>query len=125
MTPNALFNYYPLFILVATFGIAMVLSERALALLPPDAKSRLIDTYARVRLLNFVGATVFLVLMLWQLRVAWIVLGLEYTGLGFYSAWKARRLSLSSSVSSRLVGAFLTRSLGTLICAAIYVVRLS
>ena len=125
MTPSALFNYYPLFIVIAAFGVAMVLSERALRLLSPDAKSRLMDAFARVRVANFVGAAIFLALLLWRVRAAWIFLGLEYTALAIYSALKARRLNLPTEVSGRLVGAFLARSLGMLICAAIYVVRLS
>jgi hypothetical protein len=125
MTPNALFNYYPLLIVIIAFGVALVLSERALTLLVPDAKSRVMDAFARIRLLNFVGAALFIVLLLWHVRVAWIVVGFEYTALGVYSAWKARRLALPAAVSSRLVGAFLSRSLGMLICAVIYVVRLS
>ena len=58
-------------------------------------------------------------------RAAWIFLGLEYTVLAIYSALKESHLNLPTEVSGRLVSAFLARSLGMLICAAIYVVRLS
>jgi hypothetical protein len=125
MTLPAMFNlYYPLFIALVGFGIATVLSERALKLLPADTKSALIDAFAHVRWLNLFGAAVFLVLLIWRVRVAWIVLALEYTALGIWSATKAHRLNLPGAVAKRLITAMLARSLGLAICAVIYVVRL-
>jgi hypothetical protein len=125
MTPSAIFNFYPLFIALVGFGVGTVLSERALALLPADTKGALIDAFSRVRWLNFAGAALFLVLMLWNLRIAWIVLALEYTTLGVWSALKAYRLKLPGAVAKRLITAMLARSLGLATCAVIYVVRLS
>jgi hypothetical protein len=126
MTLPAMFNlYYPLLIALVGFGVAMVLSERAIALLPADTKSALIDAFAHVRWLNFFGVALFFVLLLWRVRVAWIALALEYTALSIWSASKVHRLKLPEAVAKRLITAMLARSLGLAICAVIYVVRLS
>jgi hypothetical protein len=61
-----MFSYYPLFIALAGFVIAALLSERALSLMHPDAKVALINASARTRLLNILVAAVFVGLIVWR-----------------------------------------------------------
>jgi hypothetical protein len=125
MQARSLFNFYPFLLAVAGFGIAAVLSERALALLPADAKGALIDAFRPERWMNFLGVAVFAALLLWCIQVAWVVCGLEYTALGVWSALKVHRLKLPETVSARLIMAMLVRALGIAVLAAIYASRLS
>jgi len=53
-------NFYPLFIALAGFVVAALLSERAISLMQPDAKAALVDASARSRLLNILVGAVFL-----------------------------------------------------------------
>jgi hypothetical protein len=71
----AVLKYYPLFIALAAFVVAALLSERAISLMQPDAKAALVDASARTRLLNILVAAVFLGLILWRPIVGWGFLG--------------------------------------------------
>jgi hypothetical protein len=61
-----LLNYYPIFIALAGFVVAAVLSERALSLMQPDAKVALMDASAPTRLLNILVTVVFIGLIIWR-----------------------------------------------------------
>jgi len=124
MNMQSIFDFYPLLIVVAGFGVAMVLSERAVAMMSVETKARVIDAFSKLRWLNFLGVGVFAILLLWRVQVAWIVVGIEYSALAVWSARRVRRLSLSDAISTRLIWAMIVRALGLAICAAIMSVRL-
>jgi hypothetical protein len=116
-------NYYPLFIALAGFVVAALLSERALSLMQPDAKAALMDASAPTRLLNILVAVVFTGLIIWRPAVAWAFLGVAYLCLAVRSIPRVQRLNLPVSVSRRLHAANLTACVGMLICACIFELR--
>lgn len=120
---TAMLNFYPLFIVLAGFVIAALLSTRALSLMQPEAKAALVDASAPTRLLNILVATVFVGLIIWRPVVAWAFLGVAYIGLAVRSALRLQRLNLPDSISRLLHAANLTACAGMLICACIFELR--
>lgn len=120
---TAMLNFYPLFIVLAGFVIAALLSARALSLMQPEAKAALVDASAPTRLLNILVATVFVGLIIWRPVVAWAFLGVAYIGLAVRSALRLQRLNLPDSISRLLHAANLTACAGMLICACIFELR--
>src|SRR5262252_8286447 len=118
-----MFTFYPLLLALAGIAVSVFLSERALALLPPEVKGTLIDAFAPVRWLNLLGAGRFTDLVIWQQDVAWLFLGSAFAILGVWSALRAHRLHLPEGASRRLVAAMVARALGIVACALVYAVR--
>ena len=116
-------NFYPLFIAVAGFVVAALLSERALSLMQPAAKVALVDAAAPTRLLNILVAALFLGLIIWRPVVAWAFLGVAYICLAVRSILRVRHLNLPVSISRLLHAANLTACVGMLICACIFELR--
>lgn len=116
-------NYYPLFIALAGFVVAALLSQRALSLMQPDAKIALMEASASTRLITILVAAVFVGLIIWRPVVAWVFLGIAYFGLAVRSILRVQRLHLPVSISSLLHAANLTACVGMVICACIYVLR--
>ena len=116
-------NYYPLFIALAGFVVAAVLSERTLSLMQPDAKVALIDASASTRLLSILVAAIFIGLILWRPVVAWAFLGVAYASLGVRSVLRVQRLRLPVPISRLLHAANLTACVGMVICACIFELR--
>jgi hypothetical protein len=116
-------NFYPLFIALAGFVVAALLSERAISLMLPDAKAALVDASARSRLLNILVGAVFLGLVLWRPIVGWVFLGVAYICLAGRSIIRVQHLNLPVSISRLLQAAHLTVALGMLICACIFALR--
>jgi hypothetical protein len=116
-------NLYPLFIALAGFVIAAVLTERSLSLMQPDAKVALVDAAARTRLLSILVAVVFVGLIIWRPGMAWAFLGVAYIGLAVRSILRVRRLNLPVSASRLLHTANLTACIGMIVCAGIFELR--
>jgi hypothetical protein len=116
-------NYYPLFIAMAGFVVAALLSERALSLMQPDAKVALVDASAPTRLINILVAALFIGLIIWRPVVAWAFLGVAYICLPVRSIRRVQHLNLPVSISRLLHAANLTASVGMLICACIFELR--
>jgi hypothetical protein len=119
----AMLNFYPLFIALAGFVVAALLSERAISLMQPDAKAALVDASARSRLLNILVAAVFLGLVLWRPIVGWAFLGAAYICLAGRSIIRVQHLNLPVSISRLLQAAHLIVALGMLICPCIFALR--
>jgi hypothetical protein len=119
----AVLNYYPLFIVLAGFVVASLLSHRALSLMQPDAKVALIDASASTRLLTMLVAAVFVGLIIWRPVVAWVFLGIAYFCLGVRSILRVQHLHLPVSISRLLHAANLTACAGMIICACIFELR--
>src|SRR5580658_381737 len=118
-----LLNYYPIFIALAGFVVAAVLSERALSLMQPDAKVALMDASAPTRLLNILVTVVFIGLIIWRPVIAWAFLGVAYICLAVRSIPRVRRLNLPVSISRLLHTANLAACVGMIICACIFEMR--
>ena len=116
-------NFYPLFIAMAGFVVAALLSQRALSLMSPDAKVALVDASAPTRLLNILVAAVFLGLIIWRPVVAWAFLGIAYVFLAVRSILRVQHLSLPVSISRLLHAANLAACIGMLTCACIFELR--
>jgi hypothetical protein len=116
-------NYYPLFIALAGFVVAALLSQRALSLMQPDAKAALVDASAPTRLLNILVAAVFIGLIIWRPVVAWAFLGAAYVGLAVRSIPRVQHLNLPVSISRLLHAANLAACVGMLICACLFELR--
>jgi hypothetical protein len=116
-------NFYPLFIALAGFVIAALLTERVLSLMQPEAKAALVDAAARTRLLSILVAAVFVGLIIWRPVIAWAFLGVAYIGLAVRSVVRVQHLKLPVSISRLLHAANLTACIGMLICACIFELR--
>ena len=116
-------NFYPLFIALAGFVVAALLSVRALSLMQPDAKVALINASAPTRLLNILVAAVFVGMIIWRPVAAWAFLGVAYVCLAVRSIIRVRHLNLPVSISRLLHAANLTTCVGMLICACIFELR--
>ena len=116
-------NFYPLFIALTGFGVAALLSSRALSLMEPDAKAALVDASASTRILTILVAAVFIALIIWRPVVAWAFLGAAYICLAVRSILRLQRLNLPVSISRLLHAANFTACLGMSICACIYELR--
>ena len=118
-----MFSYYPLFIALAGFVIAALLSERALSLMQPDAKVALVDASARTRVITILVAAAFVGLIVWRPIIAWAFLGVAYLCLAVRSMFRVQHLNLPVSISRLLHTANLTACGGMLICACIFELR--
>jgi len=116
-------NYYPLFIALAGFVVAALLSQRALSLMQPDAKIALMEASASTRLITILVAAVFVGLIIWRPVVAWAFLGVAYICLAVRSILRVQHLNLPVSISRLLHAANLTACVGMLICACIFELR--
>jgi hypothetical protein len=116
-------NYYPLFIALAGFVVAALLSQRALSLMQPDAKVALMNASARTRLLTILVAAAFVVLIIWRPVVAWAFLGIAYLWLAVRSILRVQTLHLPIAISRLLNAANLTACVGMVICAGIFGLR--
>ena len=116
-------NYYPLFIALAGFVVAALLSQRALSLMQPDAKVALMDASAPTRLLSILVSAVFVGLIIWRPVVAWAFLGIAYFCLAVRSILRVQHLHLPVSISRFLHAANLTACVGMVICACIFELR--
>jgi hypothetical protein len=119
----AMLNFYPLFIVLAGFLVAALLSERAISQMHPDAKAALVDATARTRLLTIPVVALFLGLLLWRPIVGWIFLGVAYVCLAGRSIIRVQHLDLPVSIARRLQSAHLVFALGMFICAGIFALR--
>ena len=120
---TAMLNFYPLFIALAGFLVAALLSNRALSLMQPHAKAALVDASAPTRLLNILVAAVFVALIIWRPVVAWAFLGIAYIWLAVRSILRVQHLNLPASISRLLHAANLAACVGMLICACIFELR--
>jgi hypothetical protein len=116
-------NYYPLFIALAGFVVAALLSQRALSLMQPDAKVALMNASAPTRLLTILVAAVFVGLIIWRPVVAWAFLGIAYFCLAVRSILRVQQLRLPAPISRLLHAANLTACVGMVICASIFGLR--
>ncbi len=116
-------KFYPLFIVLAAFVVAALLSERAISRMQPDAKAALVDASARTRLLQIVVVVVFLGLILWRPVAGWVFLGVAYIGLAVRSILIIQRMNLPVPIARRLQASHLTMGVGMLICATIFALR--
>jgi hypothetical protein len=116
-------NFYPLFIALAGFVVAALLSERVLSLMQPDDKVALVDASSSTRLLSILVAAVFAGLIFWRPVVAWAFLGVAYICLGIRSIIRVQHLNFPVSISRLLHTANLTACVGMLICACIFELR--
>jgi hypothetical protein len=116
-------NYYPLFIALAGFVVAALLSQRALSQMQPGAKVALMDASASTRILTILVAALFVGLIIWRPIVAWAFLGVAYICLAVRSIPRVQHLNLPVSISRLLHAANLTASVGMLICACIFELR--
>ena len=116
-------NYYPLFIVLAGFVVGALLTQRALALMQPEAKLALVDASARTRFVNILVAAVFIGLIVWRPVVAWAFLGVAYFSLAVRSIFRLRRLNLPVAISQLLHAANITVCVGMIICACIFELR--
>jgi len=119
----AMLNFYPLFIALAGFVVAALLSQRALSLMQPGAKVALMDASAPTRLLNILVAALFVALIIWRPVVAWAFLGIAYIWLAVRSILRVQHLNLPASISRLLHAANLAACVGMLICACIFELR--
>jgi hypothetical protein len=117
--------YYPMFIAIGGLFGSALLSERALALMPPEAKATLVDSFARTRLLNLLVVALFVALMLWRPLVGWVFLGCSFLALGARSMLRLRRLGLPATPSRLLLAAWIMAVGGLVTCALIYALRAS
>jgi hypothetical protein len=116
-------NYYPIFIALAGFVVAALITQRALSLMQPDAKVALIDASASTRLLTMLVAAVFVGLIIWRPVVGWAFLGIAYFCLAVRSILRLEHLHLPVSISRLLHAANLTACAGMVICACIFELR--
>ncbi|MGC1524238.1 MAG: hypothetical protein WA803_22055 [Steroidobacteraceae bacterium] len=116
-------NYYPLFIALAGFVVAGLLSQRAVSLMQPDAKVALVDASAPTRLLTILLVTVFVGLVIWRPAVGWAFLGAAYLCLGVRSIVRLQRLKFPVRISRLLHAGNLTACIGMIICACIFELR--
>jgi hypothetical protein len=119
----AILNYYPLFIALAGFVVAPLLSQRALSLMQPDAKVALIDASASTRLVTMLVAAVFVGLIIWRPVVAWAFLAIAYFCLAVRSTLRVQHLHLPVSISRLLHAANLTACAAMVICACVFELR--
>ena len=116
-------NYYPLFIALAGFIVAGLLSQRAVSRMQPDAKVALVDASASTRMLSILVAAVFVGLIIWRPVVAWAFLGAAYICLGVRSIFRLQRLKFPVPISRLLHAGNLTACAGMAICACIFELR--
>ena len=118
-----LLTIYPALIALAGFAVSALLTERALALMPTDAKATLVDSYSRTRLLSLVVVVVFIVLVLWRPLFGWAFLGCAYLGLGVRSLYRLRRLNLPPRAARLLLIGNISAVAGIAVCTLIFVLR--
>ena len=116
-------NAYPLFLVLAGFAAASLLSKRALALMDAGAKAALIDSLSGTRLLSLAVAGVFIALVLWRPLFGWVFLGLAYLGLGVRSLVRLRRLNLPPHSARLILLGNLSAVAGVTVCALIFAIR--
>jgi hypothetical protein len=118
-----LLNVYPLFLALAGFVAAALLSQRALGFMDPGAKAALIDALSRTRMLTLLVLAVFLMLVLWRPLLAWTYLGFAYLGLGARSLLRLRRLNLPLRSARLILIGNMTAVAGIALCAFIFALR--
>ncbi len=116
-------NYYPLFIALAGFVVAALLTQRALSLMQSGQKVALMDASAPTRLLTILVAAAFVGLIIWRPLVAWAFLGIAYFCLAVRSILRVQHLRLPASISRLLHAANLTACVGMVICSCIFELR--
>jgi hypothetical protein len=116
-------QFYPLFIAMAGFILATMLSSRALSLMQPDDKVALVDASARTRMLTVLVAALFVALVIWRPVVAWAFLGVAYICLALRSIVRLRRLGLPAPILRLLHAANLIACFGMVVCACIFELR--
>jgi hypothetical protein len=114
---------YPLFLALAGFVAASLLSARALALMDAGAKAALMDSLSSTRLLSLLVAGVFVALVLWRPLFGWVFLALAYLGLGVRSLGRLRRLNLPPRSARLILIANLVAVAGIVLCALIFALR--
>lgn len=123
LSSTPMLKFYPLFIALAAFVVAGLLTERAISRMQPDAKAALVDASSSTRLLSIFVAVVFLGLVVWRPIVGWVFLGVAYIGLAGRSILRVRRLNIPVSIARLLQAAHLTVGVGMLTCACIFALR--
>jgi hypothetical protein len=116
-------NAYPLLFALAGLAASTLLYERALGLMPADAKAALIDASSRTRLLTLVAMVLFLALVLWRPLWGWAFLGCAYLGLGTRSLLRLRRLGLPPRAARLLLIGNASAVAGIALCAFIFALR--
>jgi hypothetical protein len=116
-------NVYPLFLALAGFVAAALLSQRALAFMDAGAKGALVDAMSRTRLLTLLVLAVFLMLVLWRPLFGWTFLGFAYLGLGARSLVRLRRLDLPPRSARLILIGNMTAVSGITLCAFIFALR--
>ena len=115
--------YYPLLIAIGGLVVSALLSERALVLMPPDAKVALMDSFARTRIFNLLVIVLCVPLIFWRPVFAWMFLGCSFLGLGVRSFFRLRRLSLPATASRLLLAGQTIAVAGIVVCALIFTLR--
>jgi hypothetical protein len=115
--------YYPIFLALAGIAASALLTERALTLMPAEAKAALIDSSSRTRMLTLLIVGLFLVLVFWRPLVAWVFLGCGYLALGARSLPRLRRLALPPRAARLILIGNMTGVAGISLCAFIFALR--
>ena len=114
-----MYYLYPLLIVVAGFGVAWLLSHRAVALL-----GRYVNPYVGVGWLVVIALVVGVPLVVWRGSVGVIFIGLAYCIVTAVGMARTKRLDLPPAVYRYFIAAMAARALGVAIYASIYVSRL-
>jgi hypothetical protein len=116
-------NAYPFIFALAGFVASALLTERALRLMPTDAKAALADSTSGTRLLNLLALGVFFALVLWRPLLSWAFFGCAYLGLGARSLSRLRRLELPPRAARLLLIGNVSAVAGIALCAFIFALR--
>jgi hypothetical protein len=114
-----MYNLYALIIVAAGFGVAALLSHRAVALL-----GKPLDPYAGLWLLIIIASLVAIPLVLWQLSVGLVFIASAYCIITAIGMIRTHALRLPPAASRRFLAAMVSRALGVAIFATIWVSRL-
>jgi hypothetical protein len=116
-------NALPLLFALAGFLASALLYQRALTLMPPDAKAALVDASSRTRLLSLFAVAVFLILVLWRPWLGWAFLACAYLALGARSVFRLKQLVLPSRAARLLLIGNVSAVVGIALCASIFALR--
>ncbi len=119
----SILNAYPVLFVLAGLAASTVLTERALALMPADAKVALVDSSSSTRIFSLIIACVFIALLLWRPLAGWPFLGGAYIALGVRSFFRLRRLNLPPRAARLVLLGNVSAVAGIALCALIFSLR--